>query len=77
MIKEESKSLTKEEFKALRQRLGMTQKEFAHKLGFTERVRVTSIESGNEGLSNQVEAHCLTLLDHLKRAPAGVNEKPR
>lgn len=74
MIKEERKSLTKEEFKALRKRMGMTQKEFAHKLGFTERVRVTSIESGNEGLSNQVEAHCLTLLNHLRRTPGEVNE---
>lgn len=69
--------MTKEEFKALRKRMGMTQKEFAHKLGFTERVRVTSIESGNEGLSNQVEAHCLTLLNHLKRAPAGGSEQPK
>ena len=67
--------MTKEEFKALREGLGLSQQEFGAALGFGENganVRISEIERGDASVSRHVEIICrymarFGLLDEQKK----------
>lgn len=62
--------MDRNDFKALRQRLGLTQQKFGEQLGFSKqwaRMRVSEIERGVKGVSKRTELICRLIRKRRKK----------